>query len=232
MNFAFDEGNCIARLSRSDRTRDRDRAGRRVHQGNARGAGVRDSKRALQALWRQEPRSPPSTCFPILASGRSSWSWEWPTIPQVFVKGELIGGADITEELYASGELGQKLDEELGEDLEQVVRSVELRSPAHVSSAVQHGSTVRAQVAVGARSTSVGTALSTCARISAAARSPSLCLDRVDERRGAPRRRRLAIPLSSRRCASSRRPTSGDPEAAPGFRVNDLGSASPPATRS
>lgn len=39
----------------------------------------------------------------------------WPTIPQVFVNGELIGGADITEELYASGELEQKLRESLGE---------------------------------------------------------------------------------------------------------------------
>ena len=29
----------------------------------------------------------------------------WPTIPQVFVKGELVGGADIVEELEASGEL-------------------------------------------------------------------------------------------------------------------------------
>ena len=40
----------------------------------------------------------------------------WPTIPQVFVKGELIGGADIVEELYASGELQAKLDEALGAD--------------------------------------------------------------------------------------------------------------------
>jgi len=38
----------------------------------------------------------------------------WPTIPQVFVRGELIGGADICEELLASGELRQKLDERLG----------------------------------------------------------------------------------------------------------------------
>ncbi|HUQ21911.1 MAG TPA: glutaredoxin domain-containing protein [Gaiellaceae bacterium] len=38
----------------------------------------------------------------------------WPTIPQVFIKGELIGGADIVEELYASGELQAKLDEALG----------------------------------------------------------------------------------------------------------------------
>src|SRR5438876_5025308 len=29
----------------------------------------------------------------------------WPTIPQVFVKGELVGGADIVEELERSGEL-------------------------------------------------------------------------------------------------------------------------------
>jgi monothiol glutaredoxin len=38
----------------------------------------------------------------------------WPTIPQVFVKGELIGDADITEELHESGELEQKLAEALG----------------------------------------------------------------------------------------------------------------------
>ena len=38
----------------------------------------------------------------------------WPTIPQVFINGELIGGADITEELAESGELEQKLAEALG----------------------------------------------------------------------------------------------------------------------
>jgi monothiol glutaredoxin len=38
----------------------------------------------------------------------------WPTIPQVFVKGELIGGADIVEELAATGELEQTLEERLG----------------------------------------------------------------------------------------------------------------------
>jgi monothiol glutaredoxin len=37
----------------------------------------------------------------------------WPTIPQVFVKGELIGGADIVQELAATGELEAKLDEKL-----------------------------------------------------------------------------------------------------------------------
>ena|SRR5437867_6584207 len=33
----------------------------------------------------------------------------WPTIPQLFVKGELIGGSDIIMEMYESGELAQVL---------------------------------------------------------------------------------------------------------------------------
>ena len=39
----------------------------------------------------------------------------WPTIPQIFIKGELVGGADIVEELAASGALEQKLREKLGD---------------------------------------------------------------------------------------------------------------------
>jgi monothiol glutaredoxin len=39
----------------------------------------------------------------------------WPTIPQVFVAGELVGGADIVQELAMSGELEAKLDEKLGD---------------------------------------------------------------------------------------------------------------------
>jgi monothiol glutaredoxin len=33
----------------------------------------------------------------------------WPTIPQLFVNGELIGGADIVAEMYESGELAEAL---------------------------------------------------------------------------------------------------------------------------
>ena len=44
----------------------------------------------------------------------------WPTIPQVFVKGELIGGADIVQELAASGELESKLNEKLGDSWRNV----------------------------------------------------------------------------------------------------------------
>ncbi len=38
----------------------------------------------------------------------------WPTIPQIFVRGELVGGADIVEELEQSGELEETLVERLG----------------------------------------------------------------------------------------------------------------------
>jgi monothiol glutaredoxin len=35
----------------------------------------------------------------------------WPTIPQLYVKGEFIGGCDIVREMYASGELKELLAE-------------------------------------------------------------------------------------------------------------------------
>jgi monothiol glutaredoxin len=34
---------------------------------------------------------------------------QWPTIPQLYVKGEFIGGSDIMMEMYESGELAQAL---------------------------------------------------------------------------------------------------------------------------
>lgn len=36
---------------------------------------------------------------------------QWQTFPQIFVKGEFIGGCDILREMYAAGELQQMLDE-------------------------------------------------------------------------------------------------------------------------
>ena len=36
----------------------------------------------------------------------------WPTFPQLYVKGELIGGCDIVMEMYNSGELKTLLEEE------------------------------------------------------------------------------------------------------------------------
>ncbi len=74
-----------------------------------------NSMRALEALRRA---GAPITAVDILPDPAIRQELSalsgWPTIPQVFVKGELIGGADITEELEASGELQRKLEEALG----------------------------------------------------------------------------------------------------------------------
>ena len=86
-----------------------------------------NSMRALQAL---HAAGAPITTVDILPDPRIRQELSeisgWPTIPQVFVKGELIGGADITEELSASGELQRKLDDELGADRSQDVKVVAL----------------------------------------------------------------------------------------------------------
>ena len=36
---------------------------------------------------------------------------DWPTFPQLYINGELIGGCDIVTELFQSGELKQKIDQ-------------------------------------------------------------------------------------------------------------------------
>ena len=41
---------------------------------------------------------------PTLRDGIKSFS-DWPTIPQLYVKGEFIGGCDIIKEMYENGEL-------------------------------------------------------------------------------------------------------------------------------
>jgi monothiol glutaredoxin len=37
---------------------------------------------------------------------------DWPTIPQLYVKGEFVGGSDIMMEMYESGELAQLFQEQ------------------------------------------------------------------------------------------------------------------------
>ena len=76
-----------------------------------------NSHRALEALRRA---GAPVTAVDILPDPRireelSALSG-WPTIPQVFVRGELVGGADIVEELEANGELEQTLRAKLGDE--------------------------------------------------------------------------------------------------------------------
>ncbi len=34
----------------------------------------------------------------------------WPTVPQLYIKGEFVGGADIVREMYEHGELKKLLD--------------------------------------------------------------------------------------------------------------------------
>ena len=36
---------------------------------------------------------------------------DWPTVPQLYVKGEFVGGCDIIREMYENGELKQLFDE-------------------------------------------------------------------------------------------------------------------------
>ena len=46
---------------------------------------------------------------PSLREGLKEFS-QWPTIPQLYVKGEFVGGCDIVREMYETGELDQHLD--------------------------------------------------------------------------------------------------------------------------
>jgi monothiol glutaredoxin len=79
-----------------------------------------NSNRALEAL---RAAGAPVTAVDVLPHPQIRQELSalsgWPTIPQVFVRGELIGGADIVEELHATGELEQKLRESLGDDYER-----------------------------------------------------------------------------------------------------------------
>ena len=56
---------------------------------------------------------------------------QWPTIPQLFVKGELVGGCDIVMEMYESGELAQALgvDGDGAADAEELLGEAEAVAP-------------------------------------------------------------------------------------------------------
>lgn len=56
---------------------------------------------------------------------------EWPTIPQLFVKGELVGGSDIMVEMYDSGELAELIGaEQPGDEVRPEAASAEPQPPA------------------------------------------------------------------------------------------------------
>src|SRR6266487_437535 len=71
-----------------------------------------NSQRAIDAL---RKAGAPLTAVDILPDPQIRQELQaisgWPTIPQVFIKGELVGGADIAEELAQTGELERKLTE-------------------------------------------------------------------------------------------------------------------------
>ena len=48
---------------------------------------------------------------PALRDGIKTFS-DWPTIPQLYVKGEFLGGADIVKEMFQSGELKTHMAEQ------------------------------------------------------------------------------------------------------------------------
>ena len=76
-----------------------------------------NSDRALRAL---KAAGAPITAVDVLPDPRIRQELSalsgWPTIPQVFIKGELVGGADIVQELAATGELAKQLEGSLGDD--------------------------------------------------------------------------------------------------------------------
>ena len=82
-----------------------------------------NSDRALRAL---RAAGAPITAIDVLPDPQIRQELSaisgWPTIPQVFIKGELVGGADIVEELFESGELQQRLDAALGGERDQAVK--------------------------------------------------------------------------------------------------------------
>ena len=46
---------------------------------------------------------------PEIREGIKAYS-NWPTVPQLYIKGEFVGGADIVREMYSQGELQQLID--------------------------------------------------------------------------------------------------------------------------
>jgi monothiol glutaredoxin len=87
-----------------------------------------NSERALRAL---RAAGAPVTAVDVLPDPQIRQELSaisgWPTIPQVFIAGELVGGADIVEELYETGELQQRLDDALGSERDPAVKVAAVR---------------------------------------------------------------------------------------------------------
>ena len=61
-----------------------------------------------EPIWASSSRASTCSSDPALRQGIKAFS-DWPTVPQLYVKGEFVGGCDIVREMYETGELAQLL---------------------------------------------------------------------------------------------------------------------------
>ena len=102
------------RHQRPHQERDRQRRRRAVHEGHA--ASRRNAASPTQVVQILNHIGAPYKAINVLADGEiregiKAFS-NWPTIPQLYVKGEFVGGCDITREMFQSGELAALFDKE------------------------------------------------------------------------------------------------------------------------
>src|SRR5690242_20072507 len=75
---------------------------------------------------------------PDVRGGMKEYS-DWPTFPQLFIKGEFVGGADIVRQMYETGELEKKLGD-LVVAAKPPQLTVTARAAAELSAALKDGS--------------------------------------------------------------------------------------------
>src|SRR5436190_5397811 len=71
-------------------------------------------------------------------SGMKEYS-DWPTFPQLFIRGEFVGGADIVKQMYETGELEKKLGDLVSAAKTPTV-TVTPRAAAELTAALKEGS--------------------------------------------------------------------------------------------
>ena len=67
----------------------------------------------LQACGVQDFATVDVLADPEIRDGIKAYA-NWPTIPQLYIKGEFVGGADIVREMYSQGELQKLLNSAVG----------------------------------------------------------------------------------------------------------------------
>src|SRR5512139_3797595 len=75
---------------------------------------------------------------PDVRGGMKEYS-DWPTFPQLFIKGEFVGGADIVRQMFETGDLEKKLGD-LVAPAKPVALTVSPRAAQELGAALQEGS--------------------------------------------------------------------------------------------